>query len=383
MENAESPELVSILPDYVGVSISHNIFWYGILIILVIVMIIVVIGVSLGWYTSNKSQLIDISGRYDTSMFSKSKIVPNVRYDIGSSNKETFNHISNGSDIKDAKTCESVGYRSWIDGKCVCKDPFWGSSCERQLHSTDYIDIGNFIPSKDLPIIAEYNVDTKAYKHNPRDITCESKCAETHNCVGYIYEEIDRESGPINRCKLLHDEPTGDAKYNLNMDGNLYLHKSRSSRRPKLPHKLYLFTGKHSLRFWEKDNDLNPMYSITNIDFDRVNKINFLPEQAYNDADVSIVYSSNHFTTKEAREVEREFKTTHKQRSDWYVHVPGVNSISPPYTLFNLNKSIWVMGISNQNTDLRRKSSMDSYGQSYSITMDSMDHSIFRSEWSN
>jgi hypothetical protein len=350
MDDNRDPELATVLPDYLNMTINYNTFRVGSIILIIIIVIILIAGVSVASYSSNRLQIIDISKKYDMSRFSKRKLSVNVSRDIGASRMDTFEHISNGIDLTSADKCESLPYRKWQNGKCKCMGSYWGSSCHRELYGADYIDVGNFTHTEELPLISENYVHDKTFPYRDGNITCETLCTEMNGkCVGYIYTEMEKAGRPINKCQLLSDEPHGTVTYNPQQDGNLYLHTVYSSKRPKMKNKIILYNGNPIDRFWEKENEITGTYSFANIYFDQINIIHFIPTGYINDSNASIIYHNDNFSKGEAEIMERYFKDEGYQRDKWYVHIPGINGVTPPFSLFR--HVIWVMGIYGDRTN--------------------------------
>jgi hypothetical protein len=344
MEDNRDPELVSILPDYLDMTIGYNTFKTTIIISIFVILIILIASVSVACYSSNRLQIVDIRNKYDTSKYSRNKLSIGTSRDIGAASTGTFGHVSNGTDLLSADKCESLSYRKWQGGECKCEGSYWGSSCHRELYGADYIDVGNFTPTEELPLISEHYVHDKTFPYKDGNTTCESLCSELNGkCLGFIYTEMERAGGAINKCQLLSEEPEGILTYNPHQDGNLYLHTIHSSGRPKMTNKIILYTGKPIERFWEKENEIGKIYSFANIYFDQINMIHFIPTAYINDSKASVVYHNDHFTKGQAKIMENYFKNEGYQRDGWYVHIPGVNDITPPFTLSK--GVVWVMGI--------------------------------------
>lgn len=246
----------------------------------------------------------------------------------------------NGDDINDDKTCEK-SQRSYKNGDyCVCRPPFWGRSCERESHGSDYYAVG------DYPFLGEpFPVHRKAFPFSGNDpnsqILCEKLCNDDQNCIGYQYENKDPDGGinnqvPSGLCFLLNQVPSGVGNgFNEHRDANTYLAKNK---RPQFPNTVILYKGQLRRRFWLEQNIHTNQYKIVNLHINQVNRIDWVSDGIINDGQKVIVVADHYFTPKEGKEITLLPNTP----SGWYVCRSG-QEYNPPYSIVAMGNNYWIM----------------------------------------
>lgn len=354
MSDTQTPKMVTIMPDYINSTINYSTFKI-ILAAILVVLIILLLGAMLGGgFAANQLQIINLNKKYDMSRYKKTNLSPTLHGEFAAVKSGSFPHKSNGTDFTTKESCENVDYRTWDSDlqKCMCKVPYWGTSCQRETNGVGYLSMGQFEACGKLDILGEYLVNNKSFPFENGYETCQQHCDNDDRCVGFIYNEMgDRNrSEKVNQCITLESEPTGDVRYDLNQDGNLYLRKDRSTLLHKMPHKLFLIKGNPPRRFWMEPQVRDGTYAITEIGFNKAHRMDFIPSMSINHSEAPIVFSVKHFDVREAKRAIDIFRSTGNHPEGMFVHIPGVNDLVLPYMW--VSNDYWVMAVSDKQVEL-------------------------------
>lgn len=348
----KDPKMVTLFPEYTNVTVSYNSFQASIILLIVFLLILVGVFFFLGYYYSNRYQSVSFD-KYQT-----------VKHIVGSDKfRAKINELDRDNlkifakDFLDKKMCESPeneGRTHW-DSKegCKCNPPYWGSSCQRELHGSNYIDIGTLKSFHcKLDVLSKHKVDNKSFvldKLSDGVLTCEQRCESNQDCVGYIYND----KYPNYNCILLASEPVAEISYDSNVDGDLYLHKNRSKQRPNMGHTVVLYKNPLPLRFWASGNASE---GYADIGFNHINRLTFYPSGLINDSRSSLIFSNKYFDLNKAKRVLENYLSNKKQDKDFYVYIPDDKFLIP---LDIVKGGYWVIALGEPITCYRHDQTED------------------------
>jgi len=341
---------VILPPDSLAANVSASNFRGVSLVILFVVIILIIILMVIAIRTSKHQYMIDVdhvpSSVPRTIRAGLAKI--KSRYaNPGESHTDDGKvyYPDNGSHIINSAECNQKPYRRWYNGKCLCMAPFYGESCERESHSTDYYPVGNY-PFQGQP----FPVDRKAFPFQGINAEgqkiCEKECHSQENCTGYQYENNNIEDGietntPSGLCYLLTEQLNGSGDgYSELIDSNTYLVKGK---RPFFPNQVFLYKGTLKNRFWNDSNVHNPSYNYVKLGIGLVNRIEWTAKGIINDGKHTIVVSNNYFTPDEGEKISKLPLTP----NGWYISYDG-DEYSPPYYITATGDPYWIMALENK-----------------------------------
>jgi len=151
----------------------------------------------------------------------------------GESKNGEYNE-NNGAGLVNPMVCNSET-ANWVDGKCVCKIPYFGETCSEESFSDKYYNVGEVVNT--LPVI---NTDSLSFGKS----SCTKLCDTDSSCLGVIYEN--------NKCSLINS-PFLNVRYNPERLGNVYMKKKDSKGNnivPQFNDRAFLIRGKPERLFW-------------------------------------------------------------------------------------------------------------------------------------
>lgn len=350
------PKMVTLLPEYSNVHVSYNSFRIFLILLGVILVVLILVLFFVGYYYSMSSQTLSYD-KYAAvkHLVGSDAVQSNIKNFLGQSDNGVLDNVSNAKDFLDKRMCENAENTVWDPASgCKCKPPYWGRSCQREVHGNNYVDIGTLKSFYcKLDVLSKHKVDNKAFtsdKLSDGILTCEQRCDSHEKCVGYVYND----KYPNYNCILLGTEPAAEISYDSNVDGDLYLHKSRSKNRPNLGHTVILYTNPLPPRFWIKDPSNSE--GLADIGFNHINRISFYPDGLINDANANIVFSKTHFNLSAAKKTLELYQQSGKVSKDFYVYTPG-NKFSLPQSI--VKGGYWVMALGEPITCYRHDQTED------------------------
>lgn len=223
---------------------------------------------------------------------------------------------ADGSDLLTMDMCQKSKHGSWMKDHCVCQDPYFGPTCQRQKHDQRYFAVGGTTSSTKYEPITVLNNVPKSFSDN----SCSKQCDAKSECIGFIYENN-------RKCTLLTDQVIADQiTYSPSTEPNLYL---RTSESLTFPNKVFIAAQPNSFppRFWLVDST-NSFQSIT-IDSNPV-VINFYPTYIKTDKRSTGIYCRHPFTKDEVSVL------LNRGNSDnTYIHAAGTDLAIPEHWQFN------------------------------------------------
>lgn len=356
MESKE-PKYATVLPDYLDIKMEYSTFKYTVIIILSLLTLIIIGLIIFGINWVQNAGQIKIDPETDPRTITRSDIIARVVYNLFGIHDSPgatvvgrrYRHINDAKDLTTKEMCTSAPHATWDpdgnggEGKCSCDEPFWGRKCEREAYSEEFIAIGNIDPNN-LDYILSKVVDRQSFVQNLDQTTCDELCFDDPDCKGYVITPA-KDPDQIT-CNLIDEEPQyfPDIVFNPNSDSNLFLKKTDTIRRLKLPDQVILFDGILRPRFWLENFISSDNHNMVNIGIGVLNKLTFHPLGIVNDGGNLIVFSNQTFKYEDALKAIKYYYDNQKQLQGWHVYIPEDTSFNPPYT-WGLN-NYWVMAIS-------------------------------------
>ncbi len=355
-----TPEYATVLPDSANTTMKYGSFWWLVVIFFILLLAIVVGVIWWGATSSSQAQVVIIDPKLNRNSPNLGLRVPGVIADIFNNNSNPgatsgsgeFPYMNNGSGITTLEECNSLPNRTWDEetSSCNCLPPFWGKECERESYSETYLALGTASVGE-LDVYKTTLVHRQSFPFSGYDeaiqTTCDQACDESEECIGYALERSDfspDSQEPLMGCNLLRREPTlTSISFNPDTDSNVFLHRERSLGRPRFPEKVILYSGDLPTRFWLEQRASTEEYQIVTIGMNSIERIDFFPENEINDSRAILVFSQDHFTVPQGREMIRNFLNSAEGSlpSGWFVYVPGMNQLQPPMSWSAGKRDYW------------------------------------------
>ncbi|CAH6418497.1 Hypothetical protein POVN_LOCUS214, partial [uncultured virus] len=188
-------------------------------------------------------------------------VTPVADQDVGASTLGAASY-QNGIGLLTENACVSSngvwsgGSSGIAGGPCLCKQPFFGPTCQRQAHDADYFGLGLVAPPGSLAYekqAVEFDGNLSFNGEGFDDKSCTGRCDDLNNCLGV---EFDGKT-----CALITSNPMlaadGVITVDPAIDPQIYLY--RNGVRPVIKDRVFGYTGNRPLRFWATRSDVYSM----------------------------------------------------------------------------------------------------------------------------
>lgn len=381
---------VTILPEYGGPTIKRSTYKMIGYIVGIILIVIIFTAIVLAIQYSSNGFVLTAQPNVDRRAVNLKKIKPgyinelfNNNSNPGAISQEMVASYNNGyrrtddaTEIKTKDACDEVS-GTWKDG-CTCPQYHWGKRCERVSYPTNYLMV-DAIDTNKIMVKDVYQTDSLSFGEG---VKCTDLCEQDSGCKGVLWNKYE------NTCSILETVPDiNNLTFNPDVDGNIFIRKDRGVGRPLVTENVIMYNGQLTNRFWLENVSVDDKHQMVKLLPDRVSRLNFYPSGCLNDGLMPIIYSAHNFSLSEAKAALSSAQNGY-DNADFYVHLPGKNSFSPPLSL-TLNP-YYVMPLSN-NIDSISSTKSSNYSKfklisgSRSITrsLRSNDYSLYSESTAN
>lgn len=191
-----------------------------------------------------------------------------IHSNYGASNFSIKSNNLDGSDFTTESDCNNHVNTKWTGTTCICQFGYFGTSCNRNSHDSNYFAVG--VPNESMlgiNVLEQLTSDGKSLNDNDGSDSCSDHCNNTETCIGFIYQDL-------NRCTLLSDDvvvPAGSSiSYSLSVDSVLYLKSSDNLHfegRIFLAEYIYSFPTRYWLVHKSQGYLQLPLNTISSLDF--------------------------------------------------------------------------------------------------------------------
>lgn len=225
-------------------------------------------------------------------------------------NVGSFSGESDGSGLSPS-TC---GPNTLIDGRCVCRDGWYGDRCDKQLHDPNFFSLGTPYGSTSYSPLYSATLTKKQ---------CGETCKSISDCNGFVY------NGGV--CTLLSNVIVGSGStigFDESTDSSIYLNS-----RDNLHFENKVFIGKYEIslpsRFWT----IQSTETYQQLTVGQVTSIEFVPRYLK-----SLTHHTGFYAPFEFRVDQLESLTRNSARI--YIHDTNL-PLNPPSSWEG--KKIWVV----------------------------------------
>jgi hypothetical protein len=308
-------------PIKTNYSLARNIFLF-----LVIVTITVIILLLLwGAYYSYQKSLPNVSYIEDNPIDPAQLRLSN----FGASSDGRVLSISNGSALN-FNTCAQNPNAFWRNGRCFCDEGYWGTRCDLQPHSRNYLPAGSVAQPGE--VITSFQTVRQSFSQD----SCETACDEIERCRAYTFEQATVPGNP-GTCTFYSSLPRVNFE-NLDLDpltNNTFI--KRSEGRPLLQNSV-IFASRNFRWPARLNRD-----TWQRINLNSWRRIEFVPVTVINDVNAILIYAASALNVQTIRGVVSGNNLNEisdfNANSNIYIHVPGRNNAVPPLRfLINASK---------------------------------------------
>lgn len=236
----------------------------------------------------------------------------NEQYPWGSSRNGIY-EANNARDLNEINLCQLNPRAEWNQTRCVCKLPYFGSSCQYQTYDRSYREIGPIErPQWNLDLGLNYKTPWLTFNSDDQE-SCTQICSNDSDCAGIIWT-VDQQN-----CQLLRDIPSlrnqQIPEYTTALTPGQQRLFLKQEGMPDLSDRVIISRGQPQWRPWLITSINNQWYSVQTIFPLRTVAINWTPDAAINDGKMIGVYSKYPQTINNTPNGVRT--------QDWFVIYPG------------------------------------------------------------
>jgi hypothetical protein len=237
-----------------------------------------------------------------------------------------------GFGFLDATSCNANSTSYWDSsrGVCVCRSPWWGTTCNRTTYSNQFIGVGQYDP---IPISSITPPATDTSSNFSSLIECTDACSMNPGCSGVIWE-VPTMPFTCTEFSTISITPGRTIPYHIGVDSNIYV-KNQNITNLIHTDRVFLYSGTLPIRHWERTLFTSAQGNQQTVSEGIVYLLSFYPTAAINGGQLTGVYSTSVFSPADYDALLAGGDTT-----TVYIHRPNTPLTLP---ILWIGRNIWVM----------------------------------------